>query len=121
MKHTPYAYRGFTLIELSISMAIIGLLTALLLVRYPDTAVRMTLVNHVQSTALLVREAQVRGSSIDTNLGAFGGYGVSSKNSTPENALERGVSLVTQNKFPVLVDLIIDPNSGTASGSLSRM
>lgn len=76
MKHTPYAYRGFTLIELSISMAIIGLLTTLLLVRYPDTAVRMTLVNHVQSTALLIREAQVRGSAIDTNLGAFGGYGV---------------------------------------------
>ena len=53
---------------------------------------------------------------------AFGGFGVSSRDSDPDTALEKAVELVNnRNHFPVLVDLIIDPKSGTASGSLSRM
>jgi prepilin-type N-terminal cleavage/methylation domain-containing protein len=68
--------RGFTLVELTISLAIIAILTAVLLSDYPETATRLTLVNNVQSTALLIREAQVRGSAIDSVNGTYGGYGV---------------------------------------------
>ena len=68
--------RGFTLVELMISLGIIVLLTAVLLADYPETATRLSLVNTSQSVALLVREAQVRGSAIDSVNGAYGGYGV---------------------------------------------
>jgi len=52
---------------------------------------------------------------------AFGGFGVSSRGIGPDQALTKAMHLVKSNHFPVLVDLIIDPTSGTASGSLSRM
>ena len=68
--------RGFTLVELMISLAIMMIMTGLLLSNYPESAVRMTLINSVQSTALLIREAQVRGSAVDSANSSVGGYGV---------------------------------------------
>jgi type II secretory pathway pseudopilin PulG len=68
--------RGFTLVELTVSLAIIIMLTAIFLGRYPETAVRMTLVNASHKVSLLVREAQVRGSAIDSLNSSLGGYGV---------------------------------------------
>lgn len=68
--------RGFTLIELVISLSIMMVMTGLLLFNYPESAVRVTLINSVQSTVLLIREAQVRGSAIDSVNSSFGGYGV---------------------------------------------
>lgn len=72
----PFRVRGFTLVELIISLAIILMLTTILLWRYPETSVRLTLANMSHTTALLVREAQVRGSAIDSLNGSIGGYGV---------------------------------------------
>jgi prepilin-type N-terminal cleavage/methylation domain-containing protein len=68
--------RAFTLIELMVSLAVILVLTTVLLYRYPETAIRLTLVNATHSTALLMREAQVRGSAIDSLNSSLGGYGV---------------------------------------------
>lgn len=68
--------RGFTLIELLVSIGIMSIMTGFLLSSYPDSAIRMTLINSVQSVALLIREAQVRGSAVDSNNASLGGYGV---------------------------------------------
>jgi len=64
------------MVELMISIAIMMLMTGLLLFNYPESAIRMNLINSVQTTALLVREAQVRGSAIDSVNSSIGGYGV---------------------------------------------
>lgn len=71
----PYV-RAFTLVELSVSLAVIATLTAVLLNRYPETATRLTLANASHKVSLLVREAQVRGSAIDSAASTLGGYGV---------------------------------------------
>lgn len=52
------------------------LMTGLLLFNYPESAIRMTLINSVQTTALLIREAQIRGSAIDSVNSSLGGYGI---------------------------------------------
>lgn len=72
----PLHLRGFTLVELIISLAIIAMLTAIFMYRYPETSVRLTLANMSHTVALLVREAQVRGSAIDSVNSSVGGYGV---------------------------------------------
>jgi hypothetical protein len=68
--------RAFTLVELMVSLSIITLLTIVLLARYPETAVRLTLANMSHTVSLLIREAQVRGSAIDSVNSSLGGYGV---------------------------------------------
>ncbi len=68
--------RGFTLIELMISMAIMLILSGILFARYPETVKRLTLANTTHTVALLIREAQVRGSAVDSVNSTLGGYGV---------------------------------------------
>ena len=75
--------RGFTLIELTISIGIMILLTGILLASYPESAIRITLINSVHKLALMVREAQVRGSAIDSANTSLGGYGVYIQLDTP--------------------------------------
>lgn len=75
--------RGFTLVELTISLAIIMVLTTILLWRYPETSIRLTLANMTHTVALLVREAQLRGSAIDSVNSSLGGYGVYLERSNP--------------------------------------
>lgn len=88
--------RGFTLVELSVSLAVIMALTTILFSRYPETAVRLTLANVSHTTSLLVREAQVRGSAIDSVNSSLGGYGVY-------------VDLATPNKLTLFGDTV-DPS-----------
>lgn len=68
--------RGFTTIELLMSMLIMGILTSVVLANYPDSATRINLANITHSLALSVREAQVRGSAIDSASSTVGGYGM---------------------------------------------
>ena len=75
---------GFTLIELLVSLAIILILTVILLNQYPETSVRLTLANTAHTTSLLLREAQVRGSAIDSANSSLGGYGVYITLSSPD-------------------------------------
>ena len=80
--------RGFTLLELSISLAVMFIMVGGIFAEYPITAMRITLTNVSYSTSLLLREAQLRGSAVDsgnsspTNVSLstdspYGGYGVS--------------------------------------------
>ena len=75
--------RGFTLIELTVSITIMIIMTGVLLANYPESAIRITLVNTVHKVALLVREAQVRGSAIDSSNSSLGGYGIYVDLATP--------------------------------------
>ena len=68
--------RGFSLIELMISMAIFLFMTTVMLYEYPDSVMRINLANLTHKFALLIREAQVRGSAIDSKNSAVSGYGV---------------------------------------------
>lgn len=77
--------RAFTLVELSISLAVVMVLTVILLSRYPETATRLTLANASHTTSLLIREAQVRGSAIDSANSSLGGYGVYVNLAAPSN------------------------------------
>lgn len=68
--------RGFTLVEVMVALFIMSVSTALLLSNYPDSTVRLNLLNYSHNYALLVREAQIRGSSVDSASTTIGGYGV---------------------------------------------
>lgn len=69
---------GFTLIELMVSIGIMSILTTILFSNYPDSITRVGLANTSHKIAILIREAQVRGSSIDSRSGVnvISGYGV---------------------------------------------
>jgi prepilin-type N-terminal cleavage/methylation domain-containing protein len=68
--------QGFTLVELLVAIVIMTLMTAALLSKYPDSSMRTALASATTDLVLMVREAQLRGSSIDSVNGALGGYGV---------------------------------------------
>lgn len=67
---------GFTLVEVMVAMFIMSVSTALLLSNYPDSTIRLTLLNSTHDLALLIREAQIRGSAVDSADATVGGYGV---------------------------------------------
>ena len=75
--------KGFTLVELMVSLFIMSVSTGLLLSNYPDSTVRLNLLNDTHNLSLLIREAQVRGSSVDSVNSSIGGYGVSISNEDP--------------------------------------
>lgn len=79
--------RAFTIVELMVSIAIMSLMTTVLLTRYPETATRLTLANNSHMLALLIREAQVRGSAVDSVGGSVGGYGVFLNSATPDQVI----------------------------------
>jgi prepilin-type N-terminal cleavage/methylation domain-containing protein len=78
---------GFTLVELMISIAIFLLLSTILVANYPETITRLTLANTNQNISLLLREAQVRGSAIDSVNSTRGGYGVYVSAASPSNLI----------------------------------
>lgn len=68
--------KGFTLVELMMCVAIMLLMTGALLQKYPETTMRMNVSNTAHKLALLVREAQIRGSAVDSVNSTLGGYGM---------------------------------------------
>lgn len=79
--------KGFTLIELTIAMAIMAIMTTVMFSNYPESITRLELANTSHKIALLVREAQVRGSAIDSKSNLVSGYGVYA-NITSENSVK---------------------------------
>ena len=79
--------RGFTLIEVMVAVFIMSVSTALLLANYPDSTIRLNLLNYTHNYALLIREAQVRGSSVDYSASTVGGYGVYINSATSGQAI----------------------------------
>ncbi len=51
-------------------------MSTMLLWNYPDSTMRIKMANFTQSTALIIREAQIRGSAVDSRNGDYAGYGV---------------------------------------------
>jgi prepilin-type N-terminal cleavage/methylation domain-containing protein len=97
--------RGFTLVEVLISLAIMGMMMTILLANYPETAVRLTLANISHRISLLAREAQVRGSAIDSSNSSIGGYGIYAVLASPRRVILFGdtVDANVPKPFGVLV------------------
>lgn len=85
--------RGFTLVELMVSVAIILVMTGILLENYPESSIRITLLNNTHTLALLLREAQVRGSAVDSSNYVIGGYGILIDSATSSQAILFGDSV----------------------------
>ena len=64
------------MLELIISIAIISLMSSIILFDYPDSVIKLNLANLDHRIALLIREAQIRGSSIDSKNSTVAGYGI---------------------------------------------
>lgn len=85
--------RGFTLVELMVSIFIIVTITGVMIANYPESSIKITLANLNNKVALLIREAQVRGSAIDSNNSTLAvespvsGYGIYFNLSTPESII----------------------------------
>lgn len=88
-----HGIRGFTLIELAVCIVIIVVITSVVLASYPEGTVKITLANLNNKVALLFREAQVRGSAIDSGNSALavespiGGYGLFMSLSSPNSVI----------------------------------
>ena len=59
-----------------VALFIMSIATVLLLANYPDSTIRMALLNSTHTFALQIREAQIRGSAVDSASSTAGGYGV---------------------------------------------
>lgn len=99
MRKARLFVRAFTLVELSISIAVISLLTVILLGQYPETAVRLTLTNVAHKVSLLAREAQVRGSAVDSANKSLGGYGIYVSLASPGQVLLIGDLVETTSQY----------------------
>lgn len=70
--------------------------TGLLLENYPNSTLRLTLLNNTHISALLIREAQIRGSAVDSSAtvsNSVGGYGVFINLATSSQAILFGDSI----------------------------
>lgn len=96
MIHTSFlrfSKRGFTIVELMVSVSIILVMTGILLENYPESSIRITLLNNTHTLALLLREAQVRGSAVDSSNYVIGGYGLLIDSATSSQAILFGDSV----------------------------
>ncbi len=98
-------YKGFTLLELLVSLSVMTVISTTLIYRYPETSVRLNLANNNQTIALALREAQIRGSAVDSVNNSLGGYGVYFDASTPRRVILFGdtvdASAGTSNGLPI--------------------
>jgi len=69
-----------------VALFIMSISTGLLLANYPDSTLRLTLLNNTHAFSLFLREAQIKGSAFDST-GDAGGYGVFIDSATPKEAI----------------------------------
>lgn len=79
---------GFTLIELLVAVSIMAIILGITLSGGPQAIMRLTLSNNAYETELLIREAQVQGSAINSLNGTYGGIGVYFNRATATQALK---------------------------------
>lgn len=98
--------RGFTLIELLVSISIMSIILGITFSGGPQAALRLALSNDNSQVELMVREAQLQGSAINSVNGIFGGVGVFFNRATSSQVL----------KFRDIVDPTIQKAVGVGNG-----
>ncbi len=89
----PRKVKGFTLIEVVISVSVMMLMLSVVIAEYPTAVMRATLNNVGYSLSLLVRESQLRGSSISSgnqslnDESPYGGSGIYLSSTSSSSAI----------------------------------
>lgn len=107
--------KAFTLVELMVSLFIMSIATGLLLANYPNSTVRIELLNNTHRTSLLIREAQIRGSAVESASSTAGGYGVFINLATSSQVVLFSDS--TQGPAPLFTDLGLINGPGFSIGN----
>ena len=68
--------RGFTLIDMMVTLGLFALLTTVLLSSYPSSATKIELANTVSDIQGIVRDSQLRATTNDSTAGGNGGLGL---------------------------------------------
>jgi prepilin-type N-terminal cleavage/methylation domain-containing protein len=68
--------KAFTLVEIVISLSIMAIILGISFSAGPQAMMRLSLADNVSTIELMVREAQLQGSSINSVNGVYGGAGV---------------------------------------------
>ncbi len=90
MKYVPkksHLIRGFTLIELIVSISIMTIVMGITLMQRPEATLKLSLADVISSVELMVREAQLQGSAINSLNDVYGGAGVFFNLATSTTAL----------------------------------
>ncbi len=99
-------HKGFTLVELLVSVSIMVVILGITLSGGPQSIMRLTLADNAYQTELLLREAQLQGSAVNSVGGVYGGVGVFFDRSTSTSVL----------KFRDKVDPLIKRDIGVGNG-----
>ena len=83
-----HAAHGFTLTELLVSMAIMSMIMGITLSGGPATIMRLSLADNTYKAELLIREAQLQGSSINSVNNIYGGSGVYFDRTLPDQIIK---------------------------------
>ena len=83
MKRHVTIWRGFSLVEMLVAVAIFAVISSILLANYPEFRSRAALDNTAHEVALVFREAQVYGISVRGAGNSFPVYGVHFNPDTP--------------------------------------
>jgi type II secretory pathway pseudopilin PulG len=75
-KSTSGFTHGFTVIELMVSLGIMITLLTVVTINYPESTIRLNLAILTHETSLAIREAQLRGTAVDSKDLSIGGYGI---------------------------------------------
>lgn len=100
------AARGFTLIELLVSISIMAIILGITFSGGPQAATRLSLSDNTSQVEIMIREAQLQGSAINSLNGIFGGVGVFFDRATSSEVL----------KFKDIVDTSIQKTIGVGNG-----
>lgn len=98
--------RGFTLVELIVSVSIMMVVLTITLMQRPSVAIRLSLSDGTSNIDLLLRESQLQGSAINAVNGTVGGAGAFFDLSTSTKAL----------KFRDVIDPSISSALGVGNG-----
>lgn len=80
--------KGFTLVELTISMGVMAMILGITMSGGPQSIARISLADNTYQTELLLREVQLQGSSINSVNNTFGGAGLFFNRATSTQVLK---------------------------------